>query len=64
MATNADSKAQQAGESASLAVLARVGLIAYGVVNLLIGGLALQLAWGASASKSADLFRGAENSGR
>jgi hypothetical protein len=55
MATNADSKAQQAGESASLAVLARVGLIAYGVVHLLIGGLALQLAWGASASKSADL---------
>src|SRR5687767_6139748 len=51
----ATSKAQQAGESASLAVLARVGLIAYGVVHLLIGGLALQLAWGASASKSADV---------
>jgi hypothetical protein len=32
MATNAG-KAQQAGGSASLAVLARVGLIAYGVVH-------------------------------
>lgn len=53
MATNADSKAQQVGDSASLAVLARVGLIAYGVVHLLIGWLALQIAWGA-ASRSAD----------
>ena len=55
MATHADSKAQQAGDSASLEVLARVGLIAYGVVHLLIGWLALKLAWGASASKSADV---------
>ena len=54
MATNAGSKAEQAGDSASLEVLARVGLIAYGVVHLLIGWLALQIAWGASASKSAD----------
>ena len=46
---------QQAGDSASLEVLARVGLIAYGVVHLLIGWLALQIAWGASAGKSADL---------
>ena len=55
MATKADSKAQQAGDSASLEVLARVGLIAYGLVHLLIGWLALQIAWDASASKSADL---------
>jgi Domain of Unknown Function (DUF1206) len=55
MATNADSKAQQAGDSASLEVLARGGLIAYGVVHLLIGWLALQIAWGASARKSADV---------
>jgi hypothetical protein len=47
-------KAEQAGDSASLEGLARVGLIAYGVVYLLIGWLALQIAWGASASKSAD----------
>ena len=55
MATNGESKAQQAGESAPLAVLARIGLIAYGIVHLLIGWLALQLAWGASVGKSADL---------
>ena len=48
-------KLQQAGDSASLEVLARVGLIAYGGVHILIGWLALQLAWGASASKSADV---------
>ena len=54
MATSAGGKAEQAGDSASLEVLARVGLIAYGVVHLLIGWLALQIAWGASASKSAD----------
>jgi hypothetical protein len=53
VATNAGSKAEQVGDSASLEVLARVGLIAYGVVHLLIGWLALQIAWGA-ASKSAD----------
>jgi hypothetical protein len=54
MATSAGGKAEQAGDSASLEGLARVGLIAYGVVYLLIGWLALQIAWGASASKSAD----------
>src|SRR4026208_2147141 len=53
MATDARGKAEQAGDSASLEVLARVGLIAYGVVHLLIGWLALQIAWGA-AGKSAD----------
>ena len=58
MATHARGKAEQAGDSASLEVLARVGLIAYGVVHLLIGWLALHIAWGTSASKSAD-FSGA-----
>jgi hypothetical protein len=47
-------RAEQAGDSAALEVLARVGLVAYGVVHLLISWLALQLAWGAPASKSAD----------
>src|SRR5665811_92073 len=47
-------KVEQAGNSASLEVVARVGLIAYGVVHLLISWLALQLAWGAAARKSAD----------
>ena len=35
-------------------VLARAGLIAYGVVLLLVGWLAVQIAWSASDSKSAD----------
>ncbi len=54
MATEEGGKAEQAGNSAALEALARFGLIAYGVVHLLIGWLALQLGWGASASKSAD----------
>jgi hypothetical protein len=54
MATGAGGKAEQAGDSTSLEVVARVGLVAYGVVHLLIGWLAAQLAWGAGASKSAD----------
>jgi Domain of Unknown Function (DUF1206) len=35
-------------------LLARVGLVAYGVVHVLIGWLALQIAWGTSGRKSAD----------
>ncbi len=50
----ASGKAEQAGDSASLEILARAGLIAYGVVHLLIGWLAVQIAWSASGSKSAD----------
>ena len=38
--------ADRAGNSDGLEHLARVGLIAYGVVHLLIAWLALQLAWG------------------
>jgi len=52
MATKADSKAEQAGDSTSLEWLARGGLIAYGVVHLLVGWLALQIAWGASAGSA------------
>ena len=55
MATHARGKSEQAGDSASLEVLARVGLIAYGVVHLLIGWLALHIGWGTSTSKSADV---------
>jgi hypothetical protein len=54
MPTKASGKAKQAGDSASLEVVARAGLIAYGVVHLLIGWLAVQIAWSASDSKSAD----------
>jgi Domain of Unknown Function (DUF1206) len=46
--------AEHAGDSASLALLARAGLIAYGDVHLLIGWLAVQIAWSASDGKSAD----------
>ena len=52
-AEQAGDKAKQAGDSKSLEMVARVGLVAYGVVHLLIGWLALQIAWGA-ASESAD----------
>jgi hypothetical protein len=40
------SAAGRAGDSDALEHLARVGLIAYGVVHLLVAWLALQLAWG------------------
>jgi hypothetical protein len=53
MRTAAASKFEQAGDSTSLALLARVGLIAYGVVHLLIGWLAMQIVWGLNG-KSAD----------
>jgi hypothetical protein len=49
------SAAGRAGNSDALENLARVGLIAYGVVHLLVAWLALQLAWGgggASADQS------------
>jgi succinate dehydrogenase/fumarate reductase cytochrome b subunit len=54
MPTNASGVAEQAGDSSSLEMVARAGLIAYGVVHLLIGWLAVQIAWSASDSKSAD----------
>ena len=40
------SAAGRAGDSDTLEHLARVGLVAYGVVHLLVAWLALQLAWG------------------
>ena len=54
MATDAGDKAEQVGDSKALEVLARVGLVAYGVVHLLLGWLALQIAWGLSGRESAD----------
>ena len=52
--TKVGNKAEQAGNSALLEGLARGGLIAYGVVHLLIGALALQIAWGGTSGGSAD----------
>ena len=54
MATDAGDKAEQAGDSKALEVLARIGLVAYGVVHFLVGWLALQIAWGLARSDSAD----------
>lgn len=48
MRADPSDRAEQAGNSASLELLARAGLIAYGVVHLLIGWLVLQIAWSAS----------------
>jgi hypothetical protein len=53
MTDDGKAKAEQVGDSAILKALARLGLVAYGVVYLLIGWLALQLAWG-GRSKSPD----------
>jgi Domain of Unknown Function (DUF1206) len=49
----AANSADRAGNSDALENLARVGLIAYGIVHLLIAWLALQLAWG-GGGESAD----------
>ena len=46
--------ARQAGESDGLENLARVGLLAYGLVHVLVAWLALQLAWFGGSSQSAD----------
>jgi hypothetical protein len=46
--------ARRAGDSDGLEHLARIGLIAYGVVHLLVAWLALQLAWGGGGGESAD----------
>ena len=46
--------AGRAGDSDALEHLARIGLIAYGVVHLLLAWLALQLAWGGGSGESAD----------
>src|SRR3954465_166425 len=45
-AGEAASAADRAGDSESLENLARIGLLAYGLVHLLVAWLALQLAWG------------------
>src|SRR6476620_12766124 len=54
MGTKVSGKVERAGDSALLEGLARVGLVAYGDVHLLIGWLALQIAWGGTSGGSAD----------
>jgi len=53
-ARSAEGAARDAGDSDTLENLARVGLIAYGVVHLLVAWLAVQLAWFGGNGKSAD----------
>ena len=50
----AQDTARRAGESDALENLARVGLIAFGVVHLLVAWLAVQLAWFGGGGESAD----------
>jgi hypothetical protein len=46
--------ADEAGNSDALEHLARIGLIAYGVVHLVVAWLAVQLAWSGGSGESAD----------
>ena len=50
----AQDTARRAGDSDALEHLARVGLIAFGVVHLLVAWLAIQLAWFGGGGESAD----------
>jgi len=50
----AQDTARRAGESDALENLARIGLIAFGVVHLLVAWLAIQLAWFGGNGESAD----------
>ncbi len=48
----ASDTAQKAADSKPLELVARAGLIAYGLVHLLIGWIALRLAWGGSGEEA------------
>ena len=50
----AQNTARRAGESDALENLARVGLVAFGIVHLLVAWLAIQLAWSGGGGESAD----------
>jgi Domain of Unknown Function (DUF1206) len=53
-APSATGGARGAGDSDALENLARIGLVAYGVVHLLVAWLAIQLAWFGGGGQSAD----------
>ena len=55
MPTSGRNVARQVGDSTSLELLARAGLTVYGVIHILVGWLALLMAWGGSAVESSDL---------
>ncbi|MDP9144758.1 MAG: DUF1206 domain-containing protein, partial [Actinomycetota bacterium] len=49
------SVAKEVGDSRSLELLARAGLVAYGIIHILVGWLALLMAWSGSVAESSDL---------
>jgi hypothetical protein len=53
-ARSASGAAREAGNSDTLENLARIGLIAYGVVHVLVAWLSIQLAWFGGNGKTAD----------
>ena len=55
MPTAASNVARQVGDSMPLEILARAGLTAYGLIHILVGWLALLMAWGGSTAASSDL---------
>ncbi len=55
MSSQTDAKERGVASGPVLAFLARVGLLAWGVVHIVIGILAVQIAWGASTQESPDL---------
>jgi hypothetical protein len=54
MATHAEDAAEEVGQNAPVRRLARGGLVAYGVVHLLIGWTSLRVAWGSPDRNGAD----------
>jgi len=56
MSSRTGASARDVGDSAVLQFLARVGLLAWGIVHVIIGILAFQIAWGASTQESPDLI--------
>lgn len=55
MSAAAKSVVKQVSDSRPLELLARAGLTAYGIIHLLVGWLALLMAWGGSMAESTDL---------
>ena len=55
MSSGAESAAEEAVDSKPMELSARAGLIAYGVIHILVGWLALLMGWGESVPASPDL---------
>ena len=55
MPAAAENVAKKVGDSRPLELLARAGLTAYGIIHILVGWLAMLMAWGGSTAESSDL---------